>query len=139
MIGTMASRLLVAEAVSRPIPDSLGQRHWGVILSELGHDLRLLELTRGGVKLGSVVDFHAYGDVRREGVVARDPIALAGIAARVRSVLSQPLRWNLLTKNCEHFARFVVWGKPQSLQVNRALAVVGLVALLVLATRCRRR
>lgn len=44
-------------------------------------------------------------------------------------------RYNVLANNCEHFARFVVRGLPESPQLVGALVFTGLVAALVVSGR----
>jgi len=47
---------------------------------------------------------------------------------RLKRAASDP-QYNLFGHNCEHFARYVATGKKESRQVQAAVAVAGLVAL----------
>lgn len=58
----------------------------------------------------------------------------AGALLRLRAALSNP-SYDLLGNNCEHFARYVAYGKRESGQVQQALVVVGVIGLLVIAIR----
>lgn len=61
-------------------------------------------------------------------------IDTAGALLRLRAALANR-NYDLLGNNCEHFARYVAYGRRESGQLQGALIVVGLFGLLVIALR----
>lgn len=53
---------------------------------------------------------------------------------RMREALKNPV-YDLFSNNCEHFARFVATGKKESIQIQSAVIIAGLVALSIYALR----
>ena len=59
---------------------------------------------------------------------------VAGARFRLRLALARA-NYDLLGNNCEHFARFIAYGKRESGQVQDAMVVAGLIGLIVMAAR----
>lgn len=75
-------------------------------------------------------DFHQSGQWWLMGKV-QDEI---GAAFRLRAALENS-EYDLFGNNCEHFARFVTTGVRESSQLQSAVSLVGVVALLCIALR----
>lgn len=54
--------------------------------------------------------------------------------ARMREAAQNP-RYDLFGNNCEHFARFVATGKRESLQLQGAVAIAGVIGLALMLLR----
>jgi len=92
-------------------------RHPPVVIHQTPPRLRLDWLQNTG-------QWQALGRIDDEG----------GALARIQQAFQNP-KYDLFGHNCEHFARFVVNGKPESTQLQAAVALTGLAVLTWVAFR----
>lgn len=113
--------------ISRPKMTGVGT-HAGVLLPSgvVAH------MTPEGSGIVSFTEFAQGKPVRAE--KAAPPATHHQIEWRARQTLGRTLPYDLLNRNCEHYAGFVMGQKPDSPQVIAAL-VVGLLGVFVLAAQ----
>ncbi len=57
------------------------------------------------------------------------------IVIRLREVVNNPKKYDLLVNNCEHMVRYILTGKAESRQIYRALICVSIVSLVLVSLR----
>lgn len=110
-----------------------GVDHYGVL--DVGNNLRYL------TAIEPVVVHQSPPAIRADWLsatgawqVADRIVDTAAALVRLRAALENP-SYDVLGNNCEHFARYVAYGKRESGQVQGAVVVVGLIGLLIFAIR----
>lgn len=116
---------------------SKGVTHYGIL--DVGNRLR----TPGLLPYGPVVIHQVPPAIRCDWLSATGEWLIVGHIAdeqaalgRLRAALAKPA-YHLTANNCEHFARFVAYGRKESTQVQGAALLVGaaVVAMIVIGRR----
>jgi hypothetical protein len=125
------------QLVRRPAVEKPGVFHYAVELGArtaalIGRHRRgiVVELKPAGLSFEPSETQSGWSPV----VIAADE---AGAVARLRELATDGMTYDLVKNNCEHFARYVVTGKRESIQVDflKVLAfATGLALLLSLAS-----
>lgn len=91
----------------------------------------VVDLHPSGLRRTTIAEFAGGKRVRVERTRPFDAVAAL---RRLRQVLAQGARYNLIGRNCEHFVEFILYGVPRSRQVQGVVtsAVCGVLLLLTL-------
>lgn len=104
-------------------------KHWGVLLP----DGMVAHCTQE--RNAHIVTFAEFAAGKQVKEIRRvPPSEHYATLQRVRTALAQPRAYDLLQHNCEIFANRVTGYKPESPQVQGVLLVLGLFAILRMAT-----
>ena len=106
--------------------------HFGAVFEhEESACLHIVELQLDGLQTSTLRGFANDRDVEILRTI-RHPRLIRAANCRLNYFINRAdaLRYNPLFQNCEHFARFVVGGKRQSIQVQKAV-VLGILAVAV--------
>lgn len=100
--------------------------HYGILMNRSDGRRRVFQLSNDGFRILPLKEFSAGARIEIHKRIP--PVQVKAALKRAEELVKQGGRYNALTNNCEHAARWVAQGKKKSGQGERA-GILGLILL----------
>ncbi len=95
--------------------------HYGILMKRRNGRVRVFQLGPDGCRILPIEKFAAGGKVTIHSKIPSSEVRAA--LRRAERLVKDGTRYNVLTKNCEHAARWIAEGKKESGQAGRGAAL----------------